>query len=357
MPTSEDSPLLATANTKPAQSETAAVPGLSSPSAPHQSLSHPPTCANCATVLHGEYCSHCGQHVADLHRSLWRLVGDLLDNLFSWDNKFLRTLGPLLGRPGLLTREYLAGHRMRYVQPLRLFLFVSAVCLTLLQFGPRNAIAMHVGKQTHAQGFRMDFGDRYDIKTPTGASPAPLVSANPTPPEKSGSASPAGVNAVKNEERSWIDQMVEVKLNALGEDRLNRELGTGVQQRLSWVALVMLPFFALLLRACYWHKDSFYFAHLIFSLHYHTFLLVFSIVFMAWDALAAKTFLLRWLTPFNPWLLWVPVAYLFVALRRVYGGSVRRTLAKVFVIGSVHVTAVLFGVGILALFTVLTAER
>jgi hypothetical protein len=66
-------------------------------------------CANCGATLAGPYCAHCGQHVADFHQSLWRLGGEVFDNLFCWDNKFLRTLAPLLVEPGLLTRSSCAG--------------------------------------------------------------------------------------------------------------------------------------------------------------------------------------------------------------------------------------------------------
>ena len=47
---------------------------------------------------------------------------------------FFRTLEPLFKQPGFLTLEFMAGRRVRYVHPLRLFLFTSAVCLALLQF-------------------------------------------------------------------------------------------------------------------------------------------------------------------------------------------------------------------------------
>jgi Protein of unknown function (DUF3667) len=41
------------------------------------------------------------------------------------DTKLWKTLVPLVLRPGLLTEEFLAGRRTRYVRPLKLFLTVS----------------------------------------------------------------------------------------------------------------------------------------------------------------------------------------------------------------------------------------
>lgn len=54
------------------------------------------------------------------------LLADLADDIFSLDNRLVRTLWLLLRRPGRLTNEYLDGRRVAYVPPLRLYLIVSA---------------------------------------------------------------------------------------------------------------------------------------------------------------------------------------------------------------------------------------
>ncbi len=65
-------------------------------------------------------------------------------NTFCWDDQLFRTLGPLLRRPGFLTRHFMLGRRMRDVQSRRLFLFTSAVCLTLRQFGHTQFVKLEV---------------------------------------------------------------------------------------------------------------------------------------------------------------------------------------------------------------------
>ena len=84
-------------------------------------------CANCGTPLLGEHCYACGQPVKGLVRHFSSLVGDVLDSVFEWDSRTPRTLWPLLARPGYLTLEYLAGRRIRYVSPFRLFFFIAVV--------------------------------------------------------------------------------------------------------------------------------------------------------------------------------------------------------------------------------------
>jgi len=88
----------------------------------HAKGTHDSTCRNCGATLAGAYCSACGQP-AHLHRSLLHLGEEVLHGLYHFDAKGWRTLPLLVARPGLLTRRYLDGQRMRYVSPLALFLF------------------------------------------------------------------------------------------------------------------------------------------------------------------------------------------------------------------------------------------
>src|SRR5262249_40432706 len=83
---------------------------------------HAATCPNCKAKLAGRFCAQCGQP-AHVHRSLLHMGEELLHGLFHFDTKSWRTLPLLIVRPGLLTRRYIDGQRMRYVSPLAMFLF------------------------------------------------------------------------------------------------------------------------------------------------------------------------------------------------------------------------------------------
>ena len=87
----------------------------------------PPRCGNCRTPLAGGHCYVCGQPVRGLIRPLAGWIADFFDSVFDWDGRLPRTLVPLLLRPGFLTTEYIAGRRVRYVTPVRLFLFLAIV--------------------------------------------------------------------------------------------------------------------------------------------------------------------------------------------------------------------------------------
>jgi hypothetical protein len=81
-------------------------------------------CRNCGSPLYGEHCYACGQPTKGLVRHFSSILGDVADTIFNIDGRLLRTLPALLLKPGFLTSEYVEGHRVRYVSPVRLFVFL-----------------------------------------------------------------------------------------------------------------------------------------------------------------------------------------------------------------------------------------
>lgn len=90
------------------------------------------SCLNCGSGLHGPFCSQCGQEHRTGALPVREYVRDLFDDFFEFDSKLLRSLGLLLGRPGALTREFLAGRRVSYLLPSRMYLLVSIVFFFLV---------------------------------------------------------------------------------------------------------------------------------------------------------------------------------------------------------------------------------
>ncbi|WHI50878.1 DUF3667 domain-containing protein [Microbulbifer sp. MLAF003] len=84
-------------------------------------------CANCQTELLGPHCYSCGQPIKGMVRHFSSIIGDLFDTLLALDSRIWKTLPSLLFKPGFLTTEYFAGRRVRYVSPVRLFIFL---CVT-----------------------------------------------------------------------------------------------------------------------------------------------------------------------------------------------------------------------------------
>lgn len=84
-------------------------------------------CTNCGTLLLGPHCYRCGQPLEGLVRHFGSIIGDFFDSVLDLDSRTVRTMGPLLLRPGFLTREYFAGRRVPYVTPVRLVVFLTVI--------------------------------------------------------------------------------------------------------------------------------------------------------------------------------------------------------------------------------------
>jgi len=88
-------------------------------------------CPNCGEALVGDYCHRCGEkHLESRDLSVRHFLDEAAQELTSVEHsKLFHTLLALLVRPGLLTNEWIAGRRKRYLKPLNLFLGVFAVSL------------------------------------------------------------------------------------------------------------------------------------------------------------------------------------------------------------------------------------
>jgi hypothetical protein len=100
---------------------------------------------------------------------------------------------------------------------------------------------------------------------------------------------------------------------------------------------LFLPLFALFLKLLY-RKQGYLVDHLVFSLYYHAFVfLVFSLLFLTErsEAFLPRGVRLPIVLALLGWLL----AYLPIALRRVYGGTRSMTAVKLVVLGVLYVYA------------------
>ena len=90
-------------------------------------------CRNCHTPLVGPYCHSCGQSQKSVIRFVGGLLADVADEVFGFDARSYRTLLPLLFRPGFLTNQYIAGKRLHYVPPVRIYFIASLLLFVTLK--------------------------------------------------------------------------------------------------------------------------------------------------------------------------------------------------------------------------------
>lgn len=84
-------------------------------------------CLNCGEEVNGKYCSACGQLNRVPQMKIKDLFHDTLHAVLHFDGKFFSTIKLLIRFPGKLTLEYLDGKRSKFLPPIQLYLFTSAI--------------------------------------------------------------------------------------------------------------------------------------------------------------------------------------------------------------------------------------
>ncbi|HQZ31728.1 MAG TPA: DUF3667 domain-containing protein [Arenimonas sp.] len=317
-------------------------------------------CQNCGEPLLGEHCYSCGQPTKGLVRHFSSIVGDFMDSVFELDSRILRTLGPLLLRPGYLTLEYFAGRRVRYVSPVRLFVFLSLLAFFAAKLsvnidvdeggtppvivdttddpgdGIRNATTVagvEAARDEAIAALRKVRAETANVGVPGMAEG---VSAGMEAAEKGVAAEAARRIAVIEKATregkpvppadndanisfngsSWDPKTNPLKFDALPDaanDRLNGMVGDAkdniarIQKdpnllkdaflsNVPTTLFALLPLFALLLKFAYLFKRRIYMEHLIVALHSHAFLCAGLLLVLLLDALAGWTTALPWLS-------------------------------------------------------------
>ena len=118
---------------------------------------HPLACENCATPLQGEYCHACGQSSHNPLRHVGHAIEEVFESFWHLDGRIFRTLR-LLFVPGRVARDYLAGHRVRFIPPLRLF-----VILSLLTFFV-GKLVLHVGEGVRMEGVETEIRNAQTVE-------------------------------------------------------------------------------------------------------------------------------------------------------------------------------------------------
>jgi hypothetical protein len=243
-----------------------------------------PRCLNCGAELSGPFCSQCGQQDHDIRVSLARLVKDFFAEHLGLESKVPRTLWALVSRPGMLTKEYLAGHRVRWIPPLRLYLFASVVYFLLLSLP-----------------FVADLNKAVRI---TETARAEMDSAGVVAPDTALSALEKRLEG----KAARIGAMTEAERTAFFRESFTRFMPNAV--------FLLLPFFAWILYLLYRSGGRFFAEHLIFALHVHGFAFI-ALSFALFLPSIGRVVVQVWI-----------LAYLYLALRRVYGESRGRTVGK-----------------------------
>lgn len=305
---------------------------------PDPSVSSAPAerCANCNAVLRGEFCHLCGQSTETLNRYLGSLLSDLLGGLFNYDSRVYRTLIPLLFRPGFVCREYLAGRRVRYLPPFRLYLFSSLLFFLIITvINP-----LHINR----------VGDDVTVDVAGQIPPETMTESEGGTKRTSDDAIRIELPGFSAEQNEQLSQKLEDFVRNRPEDLMK-----AIINNLPTTLFVLLPILALALKLLYPFSGRYYLEHLIYVLYSQSFAFLYLLLALGLHGLviAALATLPGWTlaeaigrTGIMAAYLWMPI-YLFLMQRRVYGQSCFGTFVKFCLLSLAYI--------ILMLLTILAA--
>jgi len=277
--------------------------GARDPSAPE-----PAHCKNCNAVLLGRFCVNCSQ-AADVHvPSTVELLHEMLEGLTHSDSRLWRTLKLLWFKPGMLTQEFVAGRRVAYLPPFRLYLILSIVFFLIASF-------------LHPTGQLAQFDD---ASAPAAASSGSRVTGC------------QDINFIRfKNDPKWDQRFQHACLEATRDEGKNLwPLAIGTAPKAMFIFLPLIAFLHMLL---YWRPRHRYAEHLLFFIHLHAFYFSLAIVMVcailaapSWPKLSGVSDTLQTV------LGWYAAIYTLFAMRRVFRRGWPGTLFKAVVLFFVY---------------------
>jgi hypothetical protein len=328
-------------------------------------------CENCGAQLTGRYCAQCGQAAIDYRRSFRHVIADVLDSFLNWDSKFFHTIGLLIAKPWRLTNEFLAGKRVRYLNPLRLYLLASILFFFAVNYGARG---LHVDPSKLGPKDRTEI--EADLKkedlppearaklerllrepSPPPAPAVPPASGAPSLPRASSPAVEASAPAAPPKEtfgpvtdrpfvifdagtkpstpfEQWLEARAKDKMGEHGT-KMGLFIST-LFSNLPYMMLCCIPLFAFVLKVLYIRRHIFYIDHLIYALHIHTFAYT-GIMLIVLATIGLNRAVPGTIAGWAIALLWIAfVVQIFLSIRRVYRQGWFISTFKFFVGGFIY---------------------
>lgn len=336
-------------------------------------LRHEKNCLNCGHFVPDRFCSHCGQENVETKESFLHLVKHVFEDITHFDSKFLNTVKTLFLKPGQLTLEYLHGKRVKYVPPVRLFIFTSFVFFVfigILKHKPdghkkQNTLEHYIEQVQDSvlpdsseqddflNGFKEGMQtvhnntDRQDEDTDilrTGLINIKLNKKDTLTGAKQefediGSDAEAYLRKQDSLPEEKKDGYFSRKLKLFilenkhkTSDEFKEEFNEKFYHKMHYWIFILFPFFALVMKLYYLKNNMYYSEYLIFGFHFHTIILLVLLLIT----------IIHYYTDYSAygWGLLAVVLYLFFSLKNIFNQSVGKTLLKTFLISFTYMVIV-----------------
>lgn len=292
-------------------------------------------CKNCEAPLHGPFCAACGQEAHGSARSLGTLFHDALHSLTHLDGRLWRTLRALVLRPGLLTVEYLADRRARYLPPFRLYLVISVLFFAIAAAGSPGTDPAAVARVNADAGKAEEARRRVDETTreldDAGQGALAEVIRDAARPGR-GRVDPRTACEWLGG-AGWARRALRSSCERAMQDG-GRALGHAFAANVPKTMILFLPVVALVLFALFGRSRRFFVEHLVLVLHLQSALFLAASAALALDAVVGWSGAPDSLSDLATLAAWVYCTwYAYRALRLAYGEERAVTLAKLAALG------------------------
>ncbi|WP_461790619.1 DUF3667 domain-containing protein [Pedobacter sp.] len=324
-------------------------------------------CLNCGHDVEETYCPHCGQENIELKEDALHMITHAIADYFHFEHKFFGTIKPLLFKPGKLTVDYVAGKRVSFLHPIKLYIFISIVFFILIFSGSEKKKHEEKSVAKVAQEIQQDsveIDDVADVKQILRYLPISRSQKDSIINEVKAEIKAKGHASLKidsaqfkkgnfdmfSEEKTVEDY--EKKQRALPKEKRDnfivnyftkksiqfksypdpkKKIQEDIIKFIPKMMFVLLPLFALILKLVYIRKHRFYYEHLIYSFHTH------SALFLSFILIKAFSWLSGFVLDISSWIQFAGfiyiVWYIYRSLRTFYGSSRWITVLKVFFLG------------------------
>lgn len=332
-------------------------------------------CLNCGAQVQGRYCHVCGQENTEPHESFGALIQHFVFDLFHFDGKFFESVKYLLFKPGFLTKEYMRGRRLAYLNPIRMYIFTSAIFFLIIfnfftkgvtdefEKGRQKELAVKAAevallkeknpakidslkriinvadsslRELNEAGFIQDdaINSNTKINRDTLKRNVPRLRTTDDIPESVAYYDSVQKSLPKSAQDGFVRKFIRRKAAAMNEKYQGRRLEMWEKvidksiHSLPGMMMISLPFFAFILFMLYVRNGQLFFVdHLIFTLHLYVAQYINLLVLLTFSTLAELS---GWRI-FN-WLFFIQVLliffYLYKSMRNFYGQSRSKTIVK-----------------------------
>lgn len=308
-------------------------------------------CLNCETEVIGRYCHVCGQENIEPKESFGHLVMHFFEDITHFDGKFFSSVWMLFKKPGFLPKEYMNGRRASYLNPIRMYVFSSAIFFFLFFafFKP----GVHSGKERKKDSKAMaKVEDKMDAEDSIGLAKSKEYTKHiPLIVDSANKISITGDDyefkdkaeydtyqdsLPKQKRDGYIKRTYVHRMIALhkkydtpeGGSEILHDLLERFLHSLPYLLFISLPLYALFLKLLYVSNKKFYFAdHGIFLVYLYIFTFIFLLVFFTLSRISGFSGF-SWLSYIMILMFLGGVYYAYKSMRNFYEQGRWKTIAK-----------------------------